>query len=89
VAPDLDPEFLEQPPRQRSRGDPGRGLPRAGPLQDVAGIPPVVLEDSHQVGVPRSGAGDPAAALVAGSAFGSHDVRPVVPVPVGDQHGDR
>ena len=38
VAPDLDPELVEQPPGQRAGGDPGRGLPGAGPLEDVAGI---------------------------------------------------
>ena len=47
VAPDLDAELLEQPPGERARGDPRGGLPRAGALQDVARVEPVVLEDAR------------------------------------------
>ncbi len=59
VAPDLDAELVEQPLGQRAGRDPGRGLPRAGALQDVAGVEPVVLEDAGQVGVARDGGGRP------------------------------
>ena len=65
VAPDLDPELVEQPLGQRAGGDPRRGLARAGALQDVAGVEPVVLEDAGQVGVAGAGAGDPPAAQLA------------------------
>ena len=47
VAPDLDPELVEQPPGQRAGRHPGGGLAGAGALQDVAGVEPVVLEHAR------------------------------------------
>ena len=65
VAPDLDPELVEQPPGQGAGGHPRRGLPGAGPLEDVARVEPIVLEHAGEVGVARAGTGDPAAAQLA------------------------
>src|SRR5207247_2055767 len=70
-------------------GDPRDGLAGAGALQDVAGVAAVVLERPGQVGVARAGPGDLAAPLAAGGVgLGSHDVLPVLPVAVPDEHGD-
>ena len=89
VAADLDAELLEQPPRQRPGRHPGRRLPGAGPLQDVARVEPVVLEHTRQVGVARPGPRHPAAAQLAPRPLGRHDVFPVGPVAVRDQHRHR
>ena len=54
VTEDLDPERLSKKIRSdRPQSHPGCGLPRRGPLQDRAGIVPVVLLHAGQVGVPR------------------------------------
>ena len=58
-------EFVEQPAGERTGGHPGRRLPGAGALEDVARVEPVVLEDAHQVGVARPRPGHPAAAELA------------------------
>ena len=57
VAADLDAELVEQPLGERAGRHPGGGLAGAGPLQDVAGVDPVVLEHADQVGVARAGVG--------------------------------
>ena len=57
MAPDLDAELVEQPPGERAGRHPGGGLPGAGPLEDVAGVDPIVLEHAGEVGVARAGGG--------------------------------
>ena len=64
MAPDLDPELLEQPAGEGARRDARRRLARAGALEDVAGVVAVVLEDADEVGVPGPGAGHLAAAVL-------------------------
>ena len=89
VAADLDPELVEQPPGQGAGGHPRRGLPGAGALQDVAGVEAIVLEHAGQVGVPGTGTRHPAPAQLARLVgLVAHDVLPVGPVAVVDQHGD-
>ena len=51
--PDL--ELGQETFRHRPAGHPGRRFPGAGPFKDVPGVPPVVLEHPHQVGVPGLG----------------------------------
>ncbi len=87
MAPDLDSELLQKPPRNRARGDPGRCFARAGALEDVARVDPVVLEHSRKVRVPWPWpCHSPAAnlALMAGGLVGHH-VLPVGPVAIGNQ----
>ena len=66
VAADLDAEFVQQAPGERAGSDPRGRFPGAGPLEDVPGVLPVVLEHPDQVGVPRTGPADLPPALVAG-----------------------
>ena len=89
MAADLDPELVQQPPREGAGGHPGGGLPGAGALEDVAGVHPIVLEHSHEVGVTGPRAGDTPAAQLPRPGLVRHDVLPVAPVAVGDEHGHR
>jgi len=85
----LHPELREQLPGQRASRHPRRGFPGAGPLQDVPGVEPVILEHPDQIGVPRPGPGDAAAAEVSRGSFGRHHVFPIGPVQVPDHHRHR
>jgi hypothetical protein len=91
VTADLHSEFIEQPFGKGSGCHPGRRFPRARPLQDVAGIQPIVLEHAGEVGMAGSGPGDPPPAKLTGRGgrLVSHHVFPVGPVAIGDQHGHR
>ena len=89
MASDLDPELVEQPAGQSAGGHPRRGLPGAGTLEDVARIEAIVLEHTREVGVPGTGTRHPAPAQLARlGGLVAHDVLPVGPVAVVDQHGD-
>ena len=57
VAPDLDPELVEQPLGERAGRHAGGGLAGAGALQDVAGVDPVVLEHARPGRRGRAGGG--------------------------------
>jgi hypothetical protein len=87
MAPDLDPEFLEQPAGEGAGGDSRSSLPGTGSLQDIPGIVPIILEDAYQVGMTGARAGDlsPAGLTV---ALRRHHVFPVGPVTVADLHRD-
>jgi hypothetical protein len=90
VAADLDPELGQEPLGECARRHPGGGLTRAGTLEDVPSIDAVVFEDASEVGVTGPGPRDPAPPYLT-RRFGAlvgHDVFPVGPVPVGDQHGN-
>src|SRR5437016_3687113 len=92
VAPDFDPELLQQQLADGAAGHPRHRLPRARPLQDVAGVLTVVLEAAGEIGVAWPGAGDlapPLGAPVGDVRFRRHHVLPVLPVAVPHQHGDR
>src|SRR6266704_3917354 len=92
VTSDLDAELLEQQLGDRAAGDPRDRFPRARPLQDVAPVHPGVLEGPREVGVPRARPRDLAPSLGAsprGVRFGGHDVPPVLPVAIPDEHRDR
>src|SRR5438034_3241278 len=89
VAADLDAELLEQEFADGATGDPRPRLARARPLQDVAGVAPVVLQGAGQVGVAGAGPGHLTPPLGAGGiGLGRHHVPPVLPVAVPDEHGD-
>jgi len=88
VAADLDTEVAEQELAHGAARDARGGLPRAGALEDVAGVAPVVFLHPGQIRVTRPRPGHLAPALGAGRAFGGHDVLPVLPVAVPDDHRD-
>src|SRR6185369_8258432 len=83
-------------------GDPGRGLARRGPLEDVPDIVEPVFQGARKIGVPGPDASDRGRPLVAlaggrselgclvvGQPFDLHDPGPVVPVAIGDEQEQR
>lgn len=91
MAPDFDPELIEQSLGQGPGRYPGRRLPGASPLQDISRIQAIVLEHPGQIGVAGAGTGHSAAPQLPDLIRGlvRHHVFPIGPVAVGDQHGDR
>src|SRR6266850_8220257 len=92
VRPDFDVELAEQFLAHSPTGDPSHGLTGAGALKDVAGVQAVVLEGAGEICVSRPRPGDLApATLGIGRRIGfrGHDILPVLPVAVPDEHGDR
>jgi hypothetical protein len=87
-APHRNAERPEQAFRDAPDGDPRRGLARARALEDVPHVAVVVLEDSGQVGVSRTGTGHGDLRVL---VFGTrrHLLRPVLPVAVLDDERDR
>ena len=87
VAGNLDAQLPEQQLGEGSRGDAGGAFAGAGALEHVAGILEVVLEGTGEIGVagPRRGDG-----LVLGriAFFDRQNLGPVLPVVVGQRHGD-
>ena len=86
------PSVAEQQLGQRAGGDPGRGLPGRGPLEDVAGVGEAVLLHAGQVGVTGPGLGERRGGRpVLGGR--RHLLLPLVgvalPLGVGDLDGDR
>src|SRR3989442_7425904 len=89
VAPDVDSELAEQLPTDRPARHAGYGFPGAGTLEDVARIAAVVLEGSGKIRVsgPRPGnLPAPFAFRIVG--FRRHDVLPMFPIAIPDQHRD-
>src|SRR5215472_2546689 len=95
VTQDLGADHLaQQVARDLAQCDPGRGLPRAGALQDCPGVVVAVLLPAGQVSVARPGSGERGIAslcceyLVA-DWVGRHDTLPLGPLGVPDPDGDR
>src|ERR1051325_1448513 len=89
MRPDLDVELLEQELADGATGDARHRLARAGPLEDVAGVAPVVLQGAGQVGVAGARSSHLTPPLgTGGIGLGRHHVPPVLPVAVPDEHGD-
>src|SRR5882762_3538251 len=89
VRTDLDAELSQQDLADSPAGHTGRGLARAGALQDVASVGAVVLQAARQVGVPGTGPGHLAAAFASRAVgLGGHHVLPVLPVAVPDEQRD-
>src|ERR1700747_1496564 len=89
VRTDLHAELFQQQLADRATGDTGHRFACAGPLQDVARVPAVVLERAREVGVTRAGTRDLTAPLGAGRVgLGGHYVLPVLPVAVPHEHRD-
>src|SRR5437660_184144 len=63
---DFDAELFQQQLAHRAAGHPRHGLARARPLQDVAGVPAIVLERAREVGVAGPGPGHLTPSLRAG-----------------------
>jgi hypothetical protein len=91
VARHVNVEELQQAAADRSGGDARRCFAGRGTLENVARIIAVVLEDPGQVRMSRAWARDRAAPLawIALAEPGVHDLLPVRPVPVANEHGDR
>ena len=95
MAEDLDAEHLaEQAPRHLAERHPRGRLPRAGPLQDGAGVIEAVLLHPGQVRVPRPRPGQRrvpglAVQLARGHRVGRHDRLPLGPFGVGDPDRQR
>jgi hypothetical protein len=89
VAADFHAKLMQKALGQRTSGNPGCCFPSAGALEYVPPIEPIVLQQPRQIGVAGAGPRHAAAAELAGRvrALVRHDVFPVGPVPVGNQHG--
>src|SRR3990172_5113158 len=87
VSRDLHTHFPQHHPREGPCRNPGRRLPGARPLQDVADVPVAVFEYAPEIGVSgacRRQRGNPSALPLLG-----HLLPPVLPVPVAQEHGHR
>jgi len=84
-------ELVKKPLGECASSNPGGGLPGAGSLENVPPIEPIVLQQARQIGVAGAGPGNPAAAELPWRvrALVGHDVFPVGPVPIRNQHGHR
>ncbi len=92
MAPDADPELRQHRLGNRTARDPGCGLPGAGTLQDVPRVAAVVLEDAHEVRVsgPRKIVWPQSLGVGLGPRRdGAHRRRPVLPIAIPNEHGDR
>ena len=95
VADHLDADRLaEERLRDGAEGDPGRGLPGAGPLQHGAGVVEAVLLHAGEVGVAGPRAGQRGVAGLPGQhvgvdRVGRHDRRPLRPLGVAHLDRDR
>ena len=86
--------LLEEPRRDRAERDPGRGLPRRGPLEHRPRVVEAVLAHPDQVGVPgprpgQRGVARPLELRRVVHRVRGHDVDPLGPLGVGDLEGDR
>src|SRR2546430_11579671 len=89
VTPDFDAELFQQDLADGAAGDPRDRFARARPLQDVARVAAIVFERAREVGVAGTGAGHLTSPLRPGRVgFRRHDVLPMLPVAVPDEHGD-
>ncbi len=88
---DADAELAQEPLADRRRRDARRGLASRGALENVARVVAIVLEEAGEVGVAGAHARDRALARNAGVGVGRgvHDLLPVLPVAIADQHRDR
>ena len=92
VRSDPDANCAEQHAANRPGGDARRSFARGRTLKDIARITPVVLEDPREIGVSGTHPRDMPLAqpVLVGLAGGwIHDIRPVLPIAVAHQHGDR
>ena len=80
------PRCAEQQLRERPGCDPGRRLPGAGPLEDVAGVVEAVLLHADEVGVAGAGLAQRACRRARG---GRHLLLPLGPLGVADHDRDR
>ena len=80
-------ELAEQHLGEGSAGDAGGALAGAGAFEHVAGVGEVVLQGAGEVGVAGARAGD-GLVLVGVARFDGEDLFPVLPVVVGEGHGD-
>src|SRR4051794_16047063 len=88
---DLDPELPQQLLADSSARHTRDGLARAGALEDVARVHAVVFERTGEIGVAGARPGDLAPATLGIGRrvrFRRHDVLPVLPVAIPDEHGD-
>ena len=88
MTPDFHSEFFQQAAGECAGGHPSGGFARASPLQNVAGVLPVVLQYSDQVGVAGPRPREATPSDIARLTLGRHHFFPVRPVAVVDQHRD-
>ena len=87
VGADVDAEFGEQHLGECSAGDAGGGLAGTGALEDVTGVREIVLEGAGEVGV-AGARGSDGLVLLGVAGLDGEDLLPVLPVVVGEGHGD-
>ena len=87
VTEDFDAKAAKELLGHGSDGDAGGGFTGTGAFENVAGIGKVVFDGAREIGMAGTRAGD---GLVEGgiALFDGKDFDPVLPVGVGDNHGD-
>ena len=93
MAADAHVELVRKRLQIGRRGDARRRLARRRALEDVARVVAIVLEDAGEVGVAGTHARDGAPARGVRDRVvarrGIHDLLPVLPVAIADEHRDR
>ena len=84
---DFNPELGQELLDYGADGHPGRGFAGAGAFEDVAGVGQVVFDGSGEIGVAGAGARN-GLVLRRVAGFDRHGFGPVLPIGVGDDHGD-
>lgn len=88
VRQDFDAEFAEKHLGERSASDARRGFTRRSAFEDVACIGKVILQGARKIGVAGTRRGH-RLMLFGIAGLDGQDLFPVLPVAVGDLHGNR
>ena len=88
MTPNADVELGEQLPADRRRSHPRRRLARRRALENVASVVTIVLENPGEIRVSRPHASHsaPARRRIRVTRRGIHDLLPVLPVAIVDEH---
>ena len=91
MASDANLELLEESFTDRRGRDAGRGLARRRAFENVAGVVAIVLENSCKISVSWTDAGDGSLPRLRVGRIGRriHDLLPILPVAILDDHRDR
>src|SRR2546423_12708410 len=90
MATDADTEFAEKEPANAPCGHARSGLASRRPLQNVSGVASIVLEHSREIHMARTRPSDGSFAVrISLTGRRIHDLLPVFPVPILNEHCDR